>query len=366
MFTKYRRLAVPAHAHGKYQRDPLMVLMTIGYNALNWLDRYTSVPPMPTGTNEFFEATVEAQDHVSPDHSVMALTLVRPDRLPLPVWSPGAHIDIKLPSGLLRQYSLCGDPTDSTRYRIAVRQVNDGRGGSIEVHTNLRPGTVVNISKPRNAFPLAVGGYNQRTEAFRLIAAGIGITPILPMIRVLEQVSAQWSLIYCGRSRESTAFLNELEEFGDKVTIHFDDDCGPPTAEMLCGELAGSSAVYICGPAPVTAAVEDFVSDRADVEFHYERFSAAPVVNGREFEIAFSSSSDSVTVAADQTALSAILTARPDATYSCQQGFCRSCAVRVLNGEVDHRSTSLSQVEMDAGYFLPCVSRATGRLTVDL
>ncbi|WP_078322464.1 PDR/VanB family oxidoreductase [Mycobacteroides chelonae] len=366
MFTKYRKLAVPAHAHGKFRRDPLMVLMTIGYDALNWMDRYTSVPAVPTQSDQFMDVLVTDTRPVTADGTVLALALSRTGRTPLPGWSAGAHIDLTLPSGLVRQYSLCGDPGDRSHYRIAVRRTPDSRGGSGEVHAAVRAGTEVRISKPRNAFPLAVGGYNQRTAAVRLIAGGIGITPILPMLTLLEQTSLPWSMIYCGRSRDSMAFVDELEQFGDRITIHCDDESGLATATELLGDLDDASAVYTCGPQPMIESLRAALVARPDVEFHYERFSAAPVVDGQEFDIELASTAEVVTVAADQTALAAILAARPDATYSCQQGFCRSCAVRVLDGTPEHRSTALSQNEMDEGYFLPCVSRAHGRLSIDL
>ncbi|PVB25947.1 PDR/VanB family oxidoreductase [Mycobacteroides abscessus] len=367
MFAKYRDLAVPGHAYGKYRRDPLMLLMTLGYDALAWVDKFTTVPQIPDSADGFIDVVVEGGRALSADGTVLSLAFTRPDGASLPAWSAGAHIDVKLPSGLMRQYSLCGDPADLSQYRIAVRRVTDSRGGSTEIHNGLRAGAELRISLPRNAFPLAVGGYNQRTTEIRLIAGGIGITPILPMLRVLDQVAIPWSFIYTGRDRNSMAFLDELERYGDRVTVYCDDDAtGPPTPQALLGELAVGAAVYTCGPPPMIAALRTVLADRRDVEFHYERFSAAPVVDGQEFEIELSSTSEVITVAADQTALAAILDIRPDATYSCQQGFCRSCVVRVLDGVPEHRSTSLSPSEVEAGYFLPCVSRAHGRLSLDM
>lgn len=367
MFTKYRDLAVPAHAHGKYRRDPLMLLMTVGYDALAWIDKYTSLPRLPESTDGFIDVVVASRQVLSADATVVSLTFTRPDGVPLPAWSAGAHIDIKLPSGLMRQYSLCGDPADRSCYRIAVRRVAASRGGSTEIHSEFGVGSALRISLPRNAFPLAIGGYNQRTTAVRLIAGGIGITPILPMLRVLDRLAMPWSLIYCGRERDSMAFIDELESYGDRVTLYIDQDAaGPPAAEALLGDLDAGSAVYTCGPPVMLAALRTALAARSDVEFHYERFSAAPVVDGQQFEIELCSTAEVITVAADQTALAAILEARPDATYSCQQGFCRSCVVRVTGGIAEHRSTSLSPAEVKAGYFLPCVSRAHGRLSLDL
>ncbi|MFC7450700.1 PDR/VanB family oxidoreductase [Rhodococcus daqingensis] len=345
-----------------------MLLLLLGYDAINWFDGRFSLPTpgMLAAPCEFIDVVVTERAAVTGDQSAVAITFAAPDGSPLPAWSAGAHIDVTLPSGTVRQYSLCGDPTDQSSYRIAVRLIQDGRGGSAEVHSALTVGTEFQVARPRNAFPLAVGGYNQTTSAVRLIAGGIGVTPILPMLDMLDRTATPWSMIYCGRTRDSLAFLSELARFGDRVTIHEDATYGPASAEELLGDLTVSSAVYTCGPPPMIDALRAALVDRPDVEFHYERFSLAPVVDGREFDLRFASSGEVVRVAADQTALSAILGARPDATYSCQQGFCRSCAVRVLDGAPEHRSTALSPGELDAGYFLPCVSRSEGCLTIDM
>ncbi|UGT44173.1 PDR/VanB family oxidoreductase [Nocardia yamanashiensis] len=367
MFTKYRDLDVPAHAYGRFRRDPLLLAVTAGYDLLQWAERLLTAPEPGNGiATDFFDAVVTVREVVAQDENVVALTLAAPGGETLPAWSAGAHIDLRLDSGAVRQYSLCGDPGDRSRYRIAVRLIPDGRGGSAEVHRTLEIGTVVRISKPRNAFPLAVGGFNQRPAPVRLIAGGIGITPILPMLAVLDRLGLPWSMIYCGRTRESLAFLGELERFGGKVTVHLDDEDGIATPDTLLGDLTRVPAVYTCGPPPMIESLRTALADRPEIEFHYERFSAAPVVDGREFRMRLAATGEEITVGAEQTALAALLTARPDATFSCQQGFCRSCAVRVLDGTPDHRSTALSPAELEQGYFLPCVSRSDGCLTLDL
>ncbi|MFD6452935.1 PDR/VanB family oxidoreductase [Nocardia sp. NPDC060220] len=367
MSDRPRLCDVPAHAHGRFRRDPLMALVAMGVDMLSWIDGFAEPPETGLGRpQQYFDVVVTERHLVAQDENVVAVTFELPDGGQLPNWRPGAHLDIELPSGALRQYSLCGDPADRTRYRIAVRFIPDGRGGSAEVHQGLPVGSQLRIGLPRNAFPLAIGGYNQRTSAIRLIAGGIGITPILPMIALLEQTGMPWTMIYCGRTADSMAFLPELEVYGDKITVHCDAESGFATPAQLMGDLSGTLAVYSCGPPPMVDALRAALADRPDVEFHYERFSAAPVVDGREFDIQLAITGETLTVGAEQTALDAILSVRPDATYSCQQGFCRSCAVRVLDGTPEHRSTALSPQELDAGYFLPCVSRAKGTLTVEL
>ncbi|WP_378741885.1 PDR/VanB family oxidoreductase [Nocardia brasiliensis] len=358
---------VPPHLHGRFRRDPLLRLLRLGRDAVMWAEKYTHLPVPNDGPfPEFIEARVIERRGVTADGSVIALTVQAANGSELPAWFAGSHVDLRLPSGLVRQYSLCGNPADRATYRIAVRHLADGRGGSAEVHRALTVGAVVRIGLPRNAFPLAIGGWAQQLSAIRFIVGGIGITPILPMLDILERAGIDWSMVYCGRSRASLAFLDELERYGERVLVHTDDERGVATPEILLGDLSGKPAVYTCGPAPMIDTLCAALASRPDIECHYERFAPAPVVDGREFEIHFARTGEVVTVAADQTALSAILTARPDATYSCQQGFCRSCAVRVLDGEVTHRSTSLSPTETEQGYFLPCVSRAESRLTVDM
>ncbi|KXO94217.1 ferredoxin [Tsukamurella pulmonis] len=355
---------IPPHLRGRYRRDPFLRIVTGGYRAINWIDARLRLPALGAGSAGQRAVQVVSKDIAAPDGSVIALVLEPTDGAAVR-WSVGAHIDVTLPSGRIRQYSLCGDPADIENYRIAVRRVSTD-GGSGEIHDDVTVGTVLQVSVPRNAFPLAIGGFRQQTTHVRLIAGGIGITPIRPMISALESVGVPWSMAYAGRDRDSMAFLDGMRRFGDRVTVLTDDGGPPPAASALVGELPPRSAVYVCGPPPMIDAVRTHLAARPDVELHYERFSPAPVVDGRPFELHFARTDERVPVAADETALTALLRVRPDATYSCRQGFCRSCVVRVVDGVPDHRSTGLSQAERDEGYFLPCVSRADGPLSVDM
>lgn len=358
--------SVPSSLHRPGRRDRLLRLITVGLDGLLWAEKRTHLPPLNDAEYfEFTEVEVVGREVVAVDEHVVALTLAAPDGAALPRWSAGAHLDLRLPSGTVRQYSLCGDPADRASHRVAVRLIPDGRGGSAEVH-RLRVGDRVAISKPRNAFPLALGGYGQAHPAVRFIAGGIGITPILPMLAAAEALGVPWTMIYCGRTAESLAFLDALSHYGDRVTVHVDAEHGLATAAELLGPLAPGAAVYTCGPAPMIESLRTALAAHPTVEFHFERFAAAPVVAGAEFELRLASTGERIPVGARQTALAALLDRRPDATYSCQQGFCRSCAVRVVDGVAEHRSTALSQAELDQGYFLPCVSRASGTLTIDL
>ena len=305
---------------------------------------------------------------VARDENVVALTLTSADGSALPAWHPGAHLDIHLPSGRIRQYSLCGDPRRTDEYRIAVRRIPDGGGGSIEVHDRLPAGSIVTTSGPRNAFPLSVPGYGSPTRRVRFIAGGIGITPILPMLATAERLGVDWSMIYVGRSADSIPFLDEVRRFGSQIQIRTDDVHGIPGADDLLGECPDGTTVYACGPANLLTAVRTRLVGRDNVELHFERFAAPPVVDGRPFSVTVGSTGAQVNVGADETLLVALQRAGATPPYSCQQGFCGTCRTRVLGGVVEHRDTLLTAPERAAGMMLTCISRAPadGHLTLDL
>lgn len=293
--------------------------------------------------------TIAAVTRECPD--VVALELVDPAGAALPQWIPGAHLDLVLPSGRRRQYSLCGDPADRTRYRIAVRRIAGGGGGSAEVHDALAPGMALAVAGPRNAFPLIAA------DTCLFIAGGIGITPILPMVRRCHERGTPWRLVYLGRSRESMPFLAELARYGpDAVEIRPDDECGPPDIASIVATAPHGAAVYMCGPAPLmTAARTAMRAANPTGSLHTERFSAAPVLDGEPFEVQLADSGVTVQVGAEESALAAIRRALPGVAYSCQQGFCGTCRVRVLAGEVDHGGRLAADDTM-----LTCVSRSAG------
>lgn len=319
---------------------------------------------MPADGPDTFPLTVADRRVVAHDQDVVELTLTGDD---LPRWFPGAHLDVHLPSGLIRQYSLCGDP-DSAQYRIAVRRIPDGGGGSIEVHDTLAVGSTVHTHGPRNAFPLTVPGYGSPARRFRFIAGGIGITPILPMLRLAERLGVDWSMVYTGRSVDSLPFVDEVAAFGAAVDIRTDDRHGLPTAADLLGDCADGTAVYACGPAPMLTAVRTALVGRDGIELHFERFAEPPVTDGRPFRATVASTGQRVDVAADETLLAALRRAGVDASYSCRQGFCGTCRTRVLAGSVEHRDTLLTDPERAAGLMLTCVSRAadSSGLTLEL
>ena len=290
---------------------------------------------------------------------VVSVVLAAPDGGALPTWIPGAHLDVFLPSGRQRQYSLCGDPADRSSYRIAVRRIDGGEGGSREIHDTVHAGGTLRVRGPRNAFPLAAA------DAYLFVAAGIGITPILPMVRTCHEQGVPWRLVYLGRSRATMPFLGELAAFGSgPVEIRADDECGPPSLGDILALAPDGAAVYLCGPPPLMRPARDLlraVNPRASL--HTERFSPLPVTGGAPFEILLRRSGVTVEVGPDETALTAIGRVA-DVAYSCRQGFCGTCRVRVLDGEVDHRDRLLGPAERRDS-MLVCVSRATGRLVID-
>jgi ferredoxin-NADP reductase len=358
----------PPSASGRSSHDVLLGLADAAVTGLWALSGSIRRVTAPAHHDHSITLTVVGRNVVARDQDVVALTFASADGTPLPTWRPGAHLDIHLPSGRVRQYSLCGDPAHPDRYRIAVRRIPDGGGGSLEMHDVLSVGSQVSTNGPRNAFPLTVPGYGSPAQRLRFVAAGIGITPILPMMRHVDGLGVEWSMVYAGRSRDSLPFLDEVAEFGDRIEIRTDLERGVPTAAQLLGECPDDTAVYACGPAPMLTAIRAALANRDNVELHFERFAAPPVVDGEEFSVRVASTGATVQVGADETLLSALQRADVWPPYSCRQGFCGTCRARVLDGSVDHRDTLLTEPERADGMMLICISRAAcgQRLTLDL
>jgi ferredoxin-NADP reductase len=358
----------PPSVSGRLRHDALIGLADAAVSALWALSGSIRRVAVPAEHDQRIALTVQHRRVVAHDQDVVALTLGGAHGAPLPAWHPGAHLDLRLPSGRVRQYSLCGDPARRDHYRIAVRRIPDGGGGSVEVHDALPVGARVSTHGPRNAFPLSVPGYGSPARRIRFVAGGIGITPILPMLAHADRLGVDWSLVYTGRSRGSLPFLDEVAAFGDRITVRTDDVDGVPTADRLLGDCPDGTTVYACGPAPMLTAIRTRLSGRAGVELHFERFAAPPVIDGREFDVVVSSTGATVRVGRTETLLSALQRSGVAASYSCRQGFCGTCRTRVLGGRVEHRDTLLTDVERTAGMMLICISRAAGdeRLTLDL
>ena len=302
---------------------------------------------------------------------ICSLDLVPVDGSALPGFSAGAHIDVHLPGGLVRQYSLCNPPGETHRYRIAVLRDAASRGGSATVHDQLQVGTVLDIGTPRNLFEL-----DPAAPHHLLLAGGIGITPLLAMAEQLAAQGGAFTLHHATRSRERTPFVAQLASapYADRVHHHFDD--GPATQKLdLAATLRSAPAgshLYVCGPTGFMEAVlaEGRAQGWDEARLHREYFAAAPTGTAGDggFELELASSGRVIPVAADQTALAALLAAGLDIPMSCEQGVCGTCLTGVKSGVPDHRDQYLTPEERAANnQFLPCCSRASSaRLVLDL
>ncbi|MGW0838682.1 PDR/VanB family oxidoreductase [Streptomyces sp. NPDC002787] len=322
--------------------------------------------PASRGTG--YDRTVTVVSRRTAADGVISLVLAPHDGVPLPRWQPGAHIDVVLPTGAVRQYSLCGPTAVTDRWRIAVLREPDGRGGSQWIHDNVREGSELRIRGPRDNFPL------RRARRYLFVAGGIGITPLLPMITEADATGADWSLLYGGRSRATMAFLSELEGYGERVTVRPQDEYGLLDLAGHLGEPAPSTLVYCCGPAGLIDAVEAHCATWPAGSLNVERFAAVP---GRHpgdgegdepFEVELRSLGVMLTVGPGESVLRAVEAAGAPVVSSCEEGICGSCETAVLAGEIDHRDSLLTDDERAAGdTMLICVSRARGgRLVLDL
>lgn len=315
-----------------------------------------------------FEARVESTRWEA--EGIATFVLCSADGDDLPAWEPGAHIDIRLPSGLTRQFSLCGDVADRQRYRIGVLHQASGRGGSMEAHRELRAGARVVVGEPRSTFRLA------DADEYLFVAGGIGITPLLPMIRAAATAGIRWRLVYAARSTAHFAFLAELAQIGGgQVDLYNRGGRGRPDLGAIVDETAGA-AVYCCGPATMITEMQDAMArvGRTD-QLHYERFvpsappppSAADAAAPRPIRVTLARSGQTITVGARQSILEGVREAGVAADSSCEMGICGTCETRVLSGRVDHRDDLLTDEERATGdTMMICVSRAVGdELTLD-
>lgn len=302
---------------------------------------------------------------------VLSIELRDPAGGALPPFAPGAHLEITLPAsddgqpGLVRHYSLCNGAAETHRYVVAVGLAASSRGGSRAVHEQLRVGQVLQVLPPRNHFALAGGAAH-----YRFIAGGIGITPILSMLRWCEAKGQPWSLLYCTRSRVRTAFYEELRGHGAKVQFHFDDEAEGQPADLAQGlsNAADGEHIYCCGPAPLMRAVQAATAQHPPGAVHFEWFSAgdpapaaphAPTSAERGFEIVLASSGRRLQVPPNQSILDTLERHGIGVPFACREGLCRTCETGLCSGEADHRDLVLSDAERAAQRtILLCVSRA--------
>lgn len=312
------------------------------------------------------EIKVRVTRRVEEAEGICSFELVAHDGEELPAFSAGAHIDVHVGPGLIRQYSLSNDPSERKRYRIAVLREPASRGGSAAMHTHVQPGDVLRVSAPRNHFPLTEGPRSL------LLAGGIGITPILAMARALHTAGRPFELHYCGRSASRMAFLEELRAaaFSRNVTLHPDDDPQQKfDAAAVLANPVHDTHLYVCGPTGFMDHVLGTARNRgwAEAQLHREYFSGTTTALATDgsFEVRLASSGLSCQVPPGKTVIEILAANGVEIPTSCEAGVCGTCLTRVLEGVPDHRDTFLTDAERTANdQFTPCCSRALSPLLV--
>lgn len=300
---------------------------------------------------------------------IIVIELVPVDGGTLPPFDPGSHVDVEIEPDLTRQYSLCGDPARSDRYRLGILLDPASRGGSSGAHQRFHVGERIRISPPRNNFPLA-----KEASATVLLGGGIGVTPLLAMAHHLHTVGLPFMLHYCARSRSRAAFLDELEAapYADRVRLHFDDGDSSQRLDPVRDfpSPAGGNHLYVCGP----TGFMDWVIASActlgfpDGQVHKEYFGAEVDTGGDAFEVELSRSGKTVQVAAGQSIVAALKAIGIRVEVSCEQGVCGTCLCDVFDGIPDHRDSYLTDDEKAGNdQMMLCCSRAkTPKLVLDL
>ncbi|NML35297.1 PDR/VanB family oxidoreductase [Paraburkholderia antibiotica] len=306
---------------------------------------------------------------------VLSVELVPADGTRFPAFSAGSHVDLHLPNGITRSYSLLNPADDIDRYVLGVLFDPTSRGGSRFVHESLRCATVLPISTPRNNFKLAEPAQRTREpEQSVLIAGGIGVTPILCMYRQLRAQGRAARVVYCARSRRQAAFLDEFAALGGDVELWFDDEHGGQPFDLASYLAAQPKHVhaYCCGPLPMLAAFEAACAASGLVNVHVERFAAAATATQAPtggYVVHLKRSDRTLEVPDGQRLLDTLLAAGVSCDYSCGEGICGACETTVLDGEPEHRDCVLSEAEKATGRsMMICVSGAKngGRLVLDL
>jgi ferredoxin-NADP reductase len=300
-----------------------------------------------------FDTVVTAHSLIAED--VMRVDLARADGADFPTWDPGSHVDLVLPSGLERQYSLCGQPGQQSEWTIAVLLEREGRGGSKWLHENLDTGTVLRVRGPWNHFGL------EPAPHYRFIAAGIGITTILPMIRSLGSRGASWELMYAAKSAERMAFQDEVSELsGGRVRKYLTTEGNRLDIGSL--QPAPGELIYACGPARLLDALDERSRDWDSGVLHVERFEAVqPKVAPRNesFAVDLVLSGMTLQVSEDESILAAVERAGVFVLSSCREGTCGTCETAIVSGTAEHRDSILTKAERRANdRMMICVSRA--------
>lgn len=298
--------------------------------------------------------------------NIVSVELVSPDGGELPAFEAGSHIDLHLGNGLTRSYSLSNSPKERHRYVVGVLNDKNSRGGSRYVHEQLRVGSVIQISAPRNNFPV-----DESAAHSVLIAGGIGITPMYCMLGHLRGLGKSVEMLYCARSRAEAAFADELLS-QPGVASHFDTEKGaPPDLKAFLASKPKDAHFYCCGPTPMLDAFEKFCEELGIENVHIERFSAAEnveTVQGDDYVVELATSGKTITVPAGKSLLDAILDTGVHVDYSCREGVCGACETKVIDGVPEHRDAVLTKKERESNKtMMVCVSGCKGkRLVLDL
>lgn len=284
---------------------------------------------------------------------------------PLPAYSPGAHVDVHLPNGVVRQYSLVRPFRAGAAYAIGVKRDAASRGGSAWLHDAAVEGLPFRISAPRNNFPLV-----ESAERSILVAGGVGITPIWCMVQRLQESGRPWRLIYAARRRAEAAFVADIERLGGDVLLHFDDEQGGfLDLASAIGPLGGDIHAYCCGPAPMLEAFKRVCAGHYDDCVHVEYFTAEQAAaRSGGFDVELRRRRVTLAIPAGKTILQALLDAGIDHPYACEQGVCGSCEARVIEGTPDHRDSVLTADEKAAGrsMMICCSGSLDAKLVLDL
>ena len=309
---------------------------------------------------------VAAARHVA--ETIRAIELVSADGAPLPGFAAGAHIDLKLPGDLSRSYSLTNGPETRDRYCIAVNRDAASRGGSAYVVEQLQVGDVLTVTSPHNTFLLV-----EDAELSAFFAGGIGITPILAMVRRLEALGRPWKLFYAARNRQSAAFLDELAALDavapGRVYLHFDDEAGKVMPLLkLAMTIPKAAHVYCCGPGRMIETFQASAGWRPEEHVHIEHFVGAKGRPTLAFDVELKRQGKSFHVPVGASILDTLLANGVYVAHSCKEGVCGSCETRVLDGVPEHFDNVLSRRERESNEVMMvcCSGCSSGRLVLDL
>ncbi len=304
---------------------------------------------------------------------ILGIELQHPLEEALPAFEAGAHLSFYLPNGMIRQYSLAGDPKERDHYRLGVQRDPNSRGGSIWMHENVVPGATLETSLPMNNFPLGLGA-----ERYILIAGGVGITPLMSMLETLNAEGKAYHLYYCTREPEDAAFRDRLGALGASGNVEFVCDGGDPSKGLqikdLLSEYRDGTELYCCGPSGLMSAVNDAAAHWPANTVHFEWFvpSADPTIDHEQgqgaFTVVIQSTGDEFSVGPDESLLEVLNANGLEVDSVCQEGVCGTCIVGVLEGEIAHRDHILDDDEKATNSVMTaCCSRAVSeKLVLDL